>query len=188
MHYRNWSWSNQLQLDKNYQHLIIVRQRENTFNFKDFLRWNRNKEVDRTLEFIRKIVDFYHNKGSDFLKLGCILPSLANICLHKSTTATFFPFTERFIGKSTRRHGCWPIHCIYKESCCGRDFHSGFEKLLQVHCRKSCQSASSFHYVSINANWSVHKMEISFGIWQVLTASKQDKEFSKTWSYHTFNE
>ena len=28
------------------------------------------------------------------LKLGCTLPNLANICLHKSTDAKFFPFTE----------------------------------------------------------------------------------------------
>ena len=29
------------------------------------------------------------------LKLGCTLPNLANICLHKSTDAKFYPFTER---------------------------------------------------------------------------------------------
>ena len=28
------------------------------------------------------------------LKLGCTLPNLANICLHKSTDAKFYPFTE----------------------------------------------------------------------------------------------
>ena len=28
------------------------------------------------------------------LKLGCTLPNLANICLHKSTNAKFYPFTE----------------------------------------------------------------------------------------------
>ena len=28
------------------------------------------------------------------LKLGCTLPKLANICLHKSTSAIFYPFTE----------------------------------------------------------------------------------------------
>ena len=29
------------------------------------------------------------------LKLGCNLPNMANICLHKSTDAKFYPFTER---------------------------------------------------------------------------------------------
>ena len=28
------------------------------------------------------------------LKLGCTLPNLANICLHKSSSANFYPFTE----------------------------------------------------------------------------------------------
>ena len=28
------------------------------------------------------------------LKLGCTFPKLANICLHKSTSAKFYPFTE----------------------------------------------------------------------------------------------
>ena len=28
------------------------------------------------------------------LKFGCTLPNLANICLHKSTSAKFYPFTE----------------------------------------------------------------------------------------------
>ena len=37
---------------------------------------------------------FYHKKEIDMLKLGCIFPNLANICLHKSTGAKFHPFTE----------------------------------------------------------------------------------------------
>ena len=37
---------------------------------------------------------FYHDKNVDMLKLGCYLPNLANICLHKSTDAKFYPFTE----------------------------------------------------------------------------------------------
>ena len=40
------------------------------------------------------MIDFYHNKGIDMLKLGCALPNLANICLHKSTDSKFYPFTE----------------------------------------------------------------------------------------------
>ena len=36
---------------------------------------------------------FYHKKGIDLLKLGCTIPNLANICLHKSTSAKFYPST-----------------------------------------------------------------------------------------------
>ena len=37
---------------------------------------------------------FYHKKRIDMLKLGCTLPNLADICLHKSSSAKFYPFTE----------------------------------------------------------------------------------------------
>ena len=42
---------------------------------------------------MQKTIEFYHNKGIDMLKLGCTLPNLANICLHKSTDSKFYPFT-----------------------------------------------------------------------------------------------
>ena len=40
------------------------------------------------------MIQFHHNKGIDMLKLGCTLPNLSNICLHKSTHSKFYPFTE----------------------------------------------------------------------------------------------
>ena len=43
---------------------------------------------------MQKMIEFYHNKGIDMLKLGCTLPNLANIWLHKSTDSKFYPFTE----------------------------------------------------------------------------------------------
>ena len=47
-----------------------------------------------TLEAMQEMIEFYHNKGIDKLKLGFTLPNLANICLHKSTDSKFSPFTE----------------------------------------------------------------------------------------------
>ena len=40
------------------------------------------------------MIVFYYDKNIDMLKLGCTLPNLANICLHKSTDAKLYPFTE----------------------------------------------------------------------------------------------
>ena len=60
-------------------------------NFSDFLKWYNNKDVVPTLESMRKIIEFYHNKGIDMLKLGCNLP---NICFPKSTDSKLYPFTE----------------------------------------------------------------------------------------------
>ena len=40
------------------------------------------------------MIAFYPHIGIDMLKLGCKLPNLANICLHKSTNAKFYPVTD----------------------------------------------------------------------------------------------
>ena len=63
-------------------------------SFKDFLMWYNIKDVVPTLEAMQKMIEFYHQKEIDILKLGCILPNLANICLHKSTESKFYHFTE----------------------------------------------------------------------------------------------
>ena len=47
-----------------------------------------------TLKAMQKMIAFYHDKNIDMLRLGCTLPNLANIRLHKSTDANFSPFTE----------------------------------------------------------------------------------------------
>ena len=54
----------------------------------------QKQDVVPTLEAMQKMIQFYHNKGIDMLKLGCTLPNLANISLHKSTNYNFYPFCE----------------------------------------------------------------------------------------------
>ena len=79
--------SNPLEKDYNdFQNLVQF--------FLVFFKWYNNKDVVPTLEAKQKMIEFYHNKGIDMLKLGCTLPNLANICLHKSTDSKFYPFTE----------------------------------------------------------------------------------------------
>ena len=77
----------------NYNYLKLVWEQEKMATFRDFVKWYNNKDVP-TLEAMQKMMEFYHNKGIDMLKLGCTLPNLANICLHKSTNHKFFPFVE----------------------------------------------------------------------------------------------
>ena len=43
---------------------------------------------------MQKMIEFYHQKEIDMLKLDCTLPNLANIRLHKSTDSKFYPITE----------------------------------------------------------------------------------------------
>ena len=53
-----------------------------------------NKDLVPTLEAMQKMMEFYHDKGIDLLKLGCTLPNMATTCLHKSTNHKFFQFVE----------------------------------------------------------------------------------------------
>ena len=77
---------------ENYNYLKSIWEQEKTTTFRNFLRWYNNKDIDPTLDAMQKMVEFYHDKGIDMLKLGCTLPNLANICLHKSTDYKFYPF------------------------------------------------------------------------------------------------
>ena len=77
-----------------YKYLQQIWKQEQMTSLKDFLRWYNNEDDVQTLEAMQKMVAFYHDKDIDMLKLGCTLPNLSNICLHKSTDANFYPFTE----------------------------------------------------------------------------------------------
>ena len=59
------------------------------------MRWYNNKDVALTLEAMQKMIASYNDKDIDTLKLGCTLPKLDKICLHKSADAKFHPSTER---------------------------------------------------------------------------------------------
>ena len=47
-----------------------------------------------TLQAMQKLIDFYHDEDNDMLKLGSTLPNRAKNCVHKSTNANFYPFTD----------------------------------------------------------------------------------------------
>ena len=79
---------------KSYSYLQRVWENSNMQTFSGSLRCYNNKDVVPTLEAMQKMIELYHNKGIDMLKLGCTLTKLANICLHNSTDSKFYPFTE----------------------------------------------------------------------------------------------
>ena len=65
--------------DENYAYLRNIWVSEGMKYFKDFLMWYNYKDVVQTLEAMKKMNDFHHQKEIDMLKLGCTLPNLANI-------------------------------------------------------------------------------------------------------------
>ena len=78
-----------------YKYLKQIWKQEKMSSFEEFFRWYNNKDVVPTLEAVQNMIVFYHDKDIDMLKLGCTLPNLANICLHKSADAKLYPSTER---------------------------------------------------------------------------------------------
>ena len=58
-----------------------------TCRLSDILLGGTTKNAVRTLEAMTKMIQFYHNKGSDMLKIGFTLWNLVFICLHKLTKA-----------------------------------------------------------------------------------------------------
>ena len=79
---------------ENYQNLQQIWKQEQMTSFNVFFRWYNKKNVVPILEAMQKMIAFYHDKDIGMLKLGCILPNLANICLLNSTDAKFYPFME----------------------------------------------------------------------------------------------
>ena len=55
---------------ENYAFLRSIWVSEGMKSFKDFLMWYNNKDVVPTLEAMQKMIEFYHQKEIDMLKLG----------------------------------------------------------------------------------------------------------------------
>ena len=79
---------------EDYSYLQSVWENNNMQVFSGFLKRYNNKDVVPALEAMQKMIEFYHNKGIDMLKLGCTLLHLANTCLHKLTDSKLHPFKE----------------------------------------------------------------------------------------------
>ena len=157
--------------------------------FKDFLRWYNNKNVVPMLEAMQKMVDFYHNKGIDMLKLGCTLPNLANICLQKSTTAKFYPLTESnkdLFGKLREDIVGGPSIVFTRKAVMDETFIRDSTNCAKVLsnlilvsfilslCVKQCQLVCTRDGSLIRNLASLNRVKT--------------RRFLKTWSCHTFNE
>ena len=85
---------------ENYAYLRSNWLSEGMKSFKDFLMWYKNKDVAPTKEAMQILIEFYHQKEIDMLKLGCTSLSLATVCLHQSTDSKFY-----LLLKATKT--CW---------------------------------------------------------------------------------
>ena len=95
---------------ENYEHLTSVWKQQNMCTCKDFLRWYNNEHVVSTLGAIKKVADFFQNKGIDMLNFGCTLPNFANNCLHKSFTAKCYPSQRTTMIYWRKNVKTWLVH------------------------------------------------------------------------------
>ena len=142
---------------ENYTYLQSVWVSEGMKSFINFLKWYNNKDVVPTLEEMQKMIEFYRQKEIDMLKLGCTLPNLANICLHKSTDSKFYLFTESDKDLLKRFVKIWlmALHCHYTQSCGWREFYPQINECIQINCRHRRKPTLSLFTVSSNAYWIV---------------------------------
>ena len=147
-----------------YEYLGSTWVSEGMKSFKDFLMWYNNKDVVPTLEAMRKMIEFYHQKEIDMLKLGCTLPSLATICLHKSTERfkdlPSYWKRQRLVWEDSWRYGWRSLHCLYTQSCGWRDFYPQINEFVQMNCRHRRKPTLSLLDVSSNAYWTLYKMKL----------------------------
>ena len=103
------------------------------------------------------------------LKLGCTWSNLANNCLHKSTTAKFYPFTERdkdLLEKIREDIVAGPSIVFTRKAVVVETFIRDSTNL----CRSIVGIDARQLYpvfVSSNGKWSVDEMGARFGIWQI---------------------
>ena len=82
---------NPLDKDDDFQKLLITGYSEEQF-LKKLNSGITTRMLFLPLVLCRKRLSFIMTKRIDMLKLGCTLPNLANMCLHKSNDYTFYPF------------------------------------------------------------------------------------------------
>ena len=99
------------------------------------------------------MVDFYHKKGIDVLKIGCTLSNLSNISLHMSTTAKFFFFTEndKDLLKNTREHRVGELPIVFtRKAVVGETFIRNSTNLCKNFVGIDASQLFFFFHVSSN--------------------------------------
>ena len=135
------------------------------------------------------MIEFYHNKGDDMLKLGCTFPNLANICLHSSFSAKFYPFTGNDIDLLSKVRGdpVRGLSRVFTHKAVVDETHLQFHHCLQIDCWNRRKPTLPLLNVSAFAYRTVHKIWVSRRFAKI-QAPSEELEVSKIWSCRTYNE
>ena len=187
---------------ENYKYLQEIWQKHGKTTFEDFLQWYNNKDVVPTLEAMQKIVQFYHQKKIDMLKLGCTFPNLANICLHKTLmkNSTHFAKMVRICARKLER--IWRVDhqlCL-REKLLWTKLLSVIHQIsanqslelmpgssIPIQCVKTCQHDctldGSLIPICKNSRLDITDLE-ALRPWWCLTTKKQDQNSELRASTH----
>ena len=170
--------------DENYAYLRSIWVRKRMKSFEDFLMRYKNNDVVPTLQAMQKVIELYHQKEIDKLKLGCTLPNMANICLHKSIDSKFYPFIEsdKELLKKLREDMVRGPSIIFTRKAVVHEIFLRklqINKFVQVTFRYRRKPTLSLFDVSTNAYWVVYKMEPWLWISKPHASTEQSTFFRK---------
>ena len=101
---------------------------------------------------MQKLVEFYHNKGFDMLKLGISLPYLAKKCLHSPRKAKIYPLKE----------GDKDLPSKVRENLVGgrSKVFTGKAAVEELGIRNSKFFGKSFAGIAACWNWALRKIRV----------------------------
>ena len=139
---------------------------------------------------MQKEIDFFHEKGIDILKLGCILPNLANICLLNSTDYKFYPLFLSDSDLFEKKNGkIWPVvtELLFRKAVANETFIRKSNNL----CKSNIDiDASQFYPYSMRQDMPTRM----YTRWddneetQKFKAGQNRFQRLKIWSSHTFKQ
>ena len=135
------------------------------------------------------MMEFYHNKGVDMLKLGCTLPILANICLQNSTNNKLYPFVEadKDFHDKIRKDMTGGPYIVFTKSGCGSNIYSKLRKHLQINCWFRRQSTLPLLNVSRNAHWGFTLCGSLIQTLRSLKLGKTNRGNLRSWLCRSYN-
>ena len=83
---------------------------------------------------MQMVIEFYIDKGISLLNLGCTLPKLEEICLHKSTEYKFYQFFWVIVTclKNTVKNDRWSSVDFTRKAVANETFFWKIKKLVEI--------------------------------------------------------
>ena len=136
------------------------------------------------------MIEFYHDKGMERLKLGCMLPNLANICLQYSKSFKIHPNIETHKGLLEKKPEATvggPLLVFTREAVVDKIFTRKSTNLCK--CIVGIDASQLYPYQCVSQGPLLYKPDGRATVTLNNSHSfKTNRAHSRTWSFHIFNE